>query len=217
MEVSFWGLRTTDIVTVFNLEVGSRIASPNIIKHMDWSESKSYSVVFDSLWSHGLYSPWSSPGQNTGVGSHSLLQGIFPTQGSNTGLPHWRWILHQLSHQGSSGILEWVAYPFSSGSSQPRNWTGVSCIEGRFFTNWATRDTVDKIYLCKYWWCFMLILQILILCYGLRPRDLHFKQEFWYFSFRWAFLWETKWEQLGPFPCFSYFASLWYFGAPDFL
>ena len=48
------------------------------------------------------------------MGSHSLLQGIFPTQGSNPGLPHWRWILYQLSHKGSPRILEWVAYPFSS-------------------------------------------------------------------------------------------------------
>ena len=49
----------------------------------------------------GLYSPWNSPGQNTGVGSFSLLQGIFPTQGSNLGLPHCRWILYRLSHKGS--------------------------------------------------------------------------------------------------------------------
>ena len=45
--------------------------------------------------------PWNSPGQNTGVGSLSLLQGIFPTQGSNPGLPHCRRILYQLSHKGS--------------------------------------------------------------------------------------------------------------------
>ena len=54
----------------------------------------------DSLRPHGLYSPWNSPGQNTGVGSLSLFQGIFPIQGSNPGLPHCRWILYQLSHQG---------------------------------------------------------------------------------------------------------------------
>ena len=89
-------------------------------------------VTSDSFQPHGLYSPWNSPGQNTGVGSLSLLQGIFPTQGSNAGLPHSRRILYQLSHQGSAGILEWVAYPFSSGSSQPRNRTGVSWIAGRF-------------------------------------------------------------------------------------
>ena len=56
---------------------------------------------FDSLWPHGLYSPWNSPGQNTGVGSLSLVQGIFPIQGSNPGLPHCWQILHQLSLKGS--------------------------------------------------------------------------------------------------------------------
>jgi len=56
----------------------------------------------DSLRRHGLHSPWNSPGQNTGVGSLSLLQGIFPTQGSNPGLPHCRRILYQLSHKGNS-------------------------------------------------------------------------------------------------------------------
>ena len=63
--------------------------------------SESCSVVSDSLQPHGLYTPWSSLGQNTRVGSLSLLQGIFPTQGSNPGLPHCRQILYQLSHQGS--------------------------------------------------------------------------------------------------------------------
>ena len=47
------------------------------------------------------YSPWNSPGQNTGVGRLSLLQGVFPTQGSNPGVLHHRWILYQLSHKGS--------------------------------------------------------------------------------------------------------------------
>ena len=49
----------------------------------------------------------------TGVGSLSLLQGIFPTQGSNPGLPHYGQILYQLSYHGSPRILEWVVYPFS--------------------------------------------------------------------------------------------------------
>ena len=67
----------------------------------------------DSLRPHGLYiySPWISPGQNTGVGSLFLLQGIVPTQDSNPGLPHCRWILYQLSHKGNPRILEWVAIP----------------------------------------------------------------------------------------------------------
>ena len=98
------------------------------------------SVTSNSLWPHGLYSPWNSPDQNTGVGSLSLLQGIFPTQGSNPGLWHCRHILYQLSHKGSPRILEWVAYPFFSESSQPRNQTRVSCVTGGFFTNWAMRE-----------------------------------------------------------------------------
>ena len=63
---------------------------------MKWSES--CSIVSVSLPPQGLYSPWNSPGQNTGVGSLSLLQGIFPTQGSNQGLLHCRQILYQLSY-----------------------------------------------------------------------------------------------------------------------
>ena len=108
--------------------------SPSPVK---WSES--LSVVSDSLWAHGLYSPWNSPGQNTVVGSLSLLPGIesrsptlqadslsaepqgkpknsevgslsllqriFPTQESNRGLLHRRWILYQLSYERSPGIL----------------------------------------------------------------------------------------------------------------
>ena len=69
----------------------------------------------------------------TGVGSLSLVQGIFLTQGSNPGLLHCR---------RSPRILEWVDYPFSSRSSWPRNQTGVSCIAGGVFMNWATREAI---------------------------------------------------------------------------
>ena len=106
--------------------------------YLKWSESRS--VVSDSLRPHGLYSPWNSPGQNTGVGSLSLLQGIFPTQRLNPGIPHCRQILYQLSYKGSPRILEWIAYPFSSGFSQSRGLTGVSCTGGGFFANWAMRE-----------------------------------------------------------------------------
>ena len=102
-----------------------------------FKESESCSVLSDSLQPHGLYSSWNSPGWNTGVGSCSFLQVIFPAQGLNPGLLHCRQILHQLSHKGSPRIPGWVAYPFSS---QSRNWTGVSCIAGGFFTNWAIRE-----------------------------------------------------------------------------
>ena len=51
---------------------------------------------------HGPYSPWNSPGQNIGVGSLSLLQGIFPNERLNPNLPHCRLILYQVSYQFSS-------------------------------------------------------------------------------------------------------------------
>ena len=88
----------------------------------------------------GLYSQWNSPDQNTRVSSCFLLQGIFSTQGSNPDLSHSGWILYQLNHKGSPRILEWVAYPFTSGSSWPRSWTRVSYVAGRFFNNWANRE-----------------------------------------------------------------------------
>ena len=101
----------------------------------------SCSVMSDSSWPPmGSSVHGDPPGKNIGVGSHVLLQEIFPTQGSNLGLPHCRQILYRLSnHQGNTWILEWVAYQFSRGSSQPRNQTGVSCIAG-FFTSWASTN-----------------------------------------------------------------------------
>ena len=109
------------------------------------AKSESCSVMSNSLRTHELYNPWNFPCQNTGMGSLSLLQGIFPTQGSNPGLPHCRRFLYQLSHKGSPGILQWVAYHFFSGLPPPRNWTRISCIAGRFFTNWALRG-------CLFWY-----------------------------------------------------------------
>ena len=69
---------------------------------LKWRESRS--VLSDYLGPHGPYSPWNSPGQNTGVDSLSLLQGIFSTQGSNPVL-HCRQILYQLSQKGSPFML----------------------------------------------------------------------------------------------------------------
>ena len=125
---------------------GSRKHTP----HPWWTQWKwKSSAVSHSLWPHGLYSPWNSPGQNIGVGSLSLLQGIFPMQGSNPGLPHCRRFSYQLSHKGSPRILEWVVYPFSSTSSCPRNWTGISWIAARFFTNWTIREAQSPGANCK--------------------------------------------------------------------
>ena len=122
------------------------------------TESESCSVLSNSLRSQGLYSPWNSPGQNTGAGCRSLLQGIFPTQRLNPGLLHCRQILYHLSYMEDpkvaqscptlcntmgyrvhgtlqARILEWVAIPFSRGSSQPRDPAQVSRIAGRFLTS----------------------------------------------------------------------------------
>ena len=103
-------------------------------------EWKSLSCVrlFETPWT---YSQCNSPDQNTGMGSLSLLQGIFPTQGSIPGLQHY-WQILCLSHKGSPRILEWVA--FSRESSPPSNRTRISLIAGGFFTNWAIREPLES-------------------------------------------------------------------------
>ena len=107
---------------------------PGVQSEVKWSDR--CLVVSASL------QPLNSPGQNTGAGSCSPLQRIFPTQGLNLGLPHSKRILYQLSHKGSPRLLEWVAYPFSGRSSRPRNWTRVSCTAGGFFTNLAISEAL---------------------------------------------------------------------------
>ena len=72
----------------------------------EWKwKSLSHVWLFANPWTVACQVPLSmtSPGQNTGMGSHSLLQGIFPTQGSNPGLPCCRQISYQLNHQGIAG------------------------------------------------------------------------------------------------------------------
>ena len=95
------------------------------------SQSESRSVMSNSLRSHGLYSPWNSPGQNTGVGSLSLLQGIFPTLGSNSGFLNCRQILYQLSHKGS---------PEEANQDQQETlgrWSRSNCVAGRVSAGWG--------------------------------------------------------------------------------
>ena len=85
-------------------------------------------VMSDSFRPHGparLLCPWG-----------------FPRQEYWSELPYPPWILYCLCHRGSPRILKWIAYPFSRGSSWPRNWTGVFCIAGRFFTSSATREVL---------------------------------------------------------------------------
>ena len=115
------------IMAVFSWAIG-RIKPPSITPlytNLNLKKQKRYSLTYS----------WNSPSQNTG-----LLQGIFPTQGSNPRLPHCRQIPYQLSHKGSPTVLERVVYPFSSRSSWPRNQTGVSRIAGGPFTKWANRE-----------------------------------------------------------------------------
>ena len=84
----------------------SMLGGPELPCHkgeVEWSESRS--VVSHSLRPRGLHSPWNSPGQNTGVGSLSLLQVIFPTQGSDPGLPHWKEVLYGV---GSLSLLQGI-------------------------------------------------------------------------------------------------------------
>ena len=82
-------------------DCGLQVLNPTCIFVGRWKVKVKVAQSCDSLRLDGLYSPWNSPGQNAGVGSLSLLQGIFPTQGSNPGLPHCRWVLCQLSDKGS--------------------------------------------------------------------------------------------------------------------
>ena len=116
-----------------------------------WKE-KSLSLVWH-LQPHGLYSPWNSSGQNTGVDSLSFLQGIFPTQGLKPGLLHCRQILYQLSHKEKPKNTAVGSLSLLHKSFQPRNWTQVSCIGGRFFTNWAIRTEL-QITLLSMWFTF---------------------------------------------------------------
>ena len=82
------------------LYIPSRWTQDLLVMGVDAWVSESHSGMSDSLQPYGLYSQWNSPGQNTGVGSLSLTQGIFPTQVSNLGLLHCKRILYQLSQHG---------------------------------------------------------------------------------------------------------------------
>ena len=102
-----------------------------------------HSVVSNCSWPHGLQpasllGPRDAPGENMGVGCYAHLQGIFPTRGSNPGLPQCRRILYHLNHQGCPWILKWVAYPFFRGIFPTQE---SNCTADGFFTSWVTRET----------------------------------------------------------------------------
>ena len=122
-----------------------------------WSEVKwkslSHIQFFATPWT--IQSMKSSRPEYAEVGSLSLLQGIFPNRGLNPGLPYCRRFFTSWTKKGSPRILEWLAYPFSSRSSRPRNLTGVSIIAGGFFMNWAIREALIYgiyIYMVNIWY-----------------------------------------------------------------
>ena len=107
--------------------------------HAGWEVTMSYGqclVVSDSLQRQGLQParplcPWDCPGKKTGVGCHFLLQGIFPTQGSNPGLPHCRRILYRLGQPGkpSRRLDLYLAVLYLSFSTQYVQSRRVGCSE----------------------------------------------------------------------------------------
>ena len=154
-------------VLLWNLST-IRLSTTNMI--WKWS----CSVVSNSLRPHGLsptrlLSPWNFPGNSTGVGCHFLLQGIFPSQGSNPSLPHCRQMLYCLSHIPTKIYLWWKSFPIlkylpkskanSKGERERYNQLNAEFqkIAGRdkkaFFSeecqeleesNWKTRDLLKK-------------------------------------------------------------------------
>ena len=131
--------------TIFYLSVSLVINTklPPTSHHCKQSEGESAShlVVSNSLWSRGLYSPWNSPGQNTGMGSLSLFQGIFPTQGLKPGLPiagrfftSWATREPKNTGVGSLSLLQQIFL------TQESNWGLLHCRQ--ILTNWAIREAL---------------------------------------------------------------------------
>ena len=109
----------------------------------------SHWVMSDSSWPNGLQPtkllcPWAFSRQEYWSRLPCPPPGDLPNPGIEPRLPHCRYILYRLSHQGSPWILEWVAYPFSRESFQPGNRTRVSWTAGGFFTSWDTREARES-------------------------------------------------------------------------
>ena len=119
-ETRLKGNSTTEPLNQIRLELRSPLSFSSMWTHK-WTWKWSCSLVSNSMWRHEwqptrLCRPWDFPGKNTGVSCHFLLQGMFPTQGSNPGLLHCRQMLYPLSHQGShrfSLFLKSVQFGFS--------------------------------------------------------------------------------------------------------
>ena len=138
----------------------------NVSCSMKYGESRS--VVSDSLRLHGINSPWNSPGQNTGVSNRSLLQGIFPTPGSNPGLLHCWQILYQLSHQGSPKILSGYHIPSPGDLPDPGIDLGSPALQADSLPAElpgkpiSFNDSFQKLFYLLIWLC-----QVLVVAYEL--------------------------------------------------
>jgi len=98
--------------------------------YSEWYSDMKVAQSCPTLRSHGLYSPWNSPGQNTEVGRLSLLQGIFPTQESNQGFLHWR-LIHIWTKQTS--VPQNLRISNSRFLSQL---VGTNCFSNYYFLNY---------------------------------------------------------------------------------
>ena len=121
------------------------------LKAWKW-KSESGSVMSSSLRPYGLYSPWNSPGQNTGVGSLSLFQGIFTTQGWNPGLPHCRRIFLPAEPKGKAkitgvGSLSLLQRIFPTQNRTTQSWPGMG-LNGEVDSNCAWSLTSAPWLLC---------------------------------------------------------------------
>ena len=125
----------------------------------------SHSVVSDSLWPHGLeparlFCPWDSPDKDTGVGCHSLLQGIFLMQGSNLGLLPCRQLLYHLSHQGSPPAPGAWGYTWSTELTNHRAaYCRLKCVFPKFI-RWSLNPRCLEIRL--YWQILPIIKEVII-------------------------------------------------------
>ena len=154
---------------------------------MNWSES--CSVVSDSLRPHGLYSPWNSPGQNTGVSSLPLLQGNLPNPGIEPRSPALKANSLPAEPQGKPNNTGVGSLSLLWWKSWPRNRTGVSCIAGGYFTNWAIRKV--KMIFSDIWFVKMLfppLGYLFIFFTALKNKVLNFYNVLVYFFFITVFL-----------------------------
>ena len=135
----FWQILGFSKMRLWEVVVGSGYSHPVLCYILNRS------VMSDSLWPHGLLPirllcSWGFSMQECWSGLPCPSPGVLPNPRIKP--RSCKWILYCLSHQGSPWILEWIAYPFSRGSSQPRNRTGVSCIAVGFFISCATREAL---------------------------------------------------------------------------